>query len=90
MAPADIRRAEREVTAPTARIGMATADLFPRHSLDRAPGLQSVAASDFFTGGSRFFALGAAIHWPIGAGALAYRQTGPAALSSRSRRRYIS
>ncbi|MGH8589545.1 MAG: efflux transporter outer membrane subunit [Gammaproteobacteria bacterium] len=61
----DIRRAERELHAATARIGVATADLFPRFSLTGAVGLQSVAASDFFTGGSRFFALGPAIHWPI-------------------------
>ena len=61
----DIRRAERELAAATARIGVATADLFPRFSLTEAVGLQSVAASDFFTGGSRFFALGPAIHWPI-------------------------
>ena len=61
----DIRRAERELAAATARIGVATADLFPRFSLTGAVGLQSVAASDFFTGGSRFFALGPAIHWPI-------------------------
>jgi multidrug efflux system outer membrane protein len=61
----DIRRAERELHAATARIGVATADLFPRFSLTGAVGVQSVAASDFFTGGSRFFALGPAIHWPI-------------------------
>jgi outer membrane protein, multidrug efflux system len=50
---------------PRPRIGVATADLFPRFSLTGTVGLQSVAASDFFTGGSRFFALGPAIHWPI-------------------------
>jgi len=61
----DIRRAERDLAAATARIGVATADLFPRFSLTGALGLQSVAASDFFTGGSRFFSLGPAIHWPI-------------------------
>ncbi len=61
----DIRRAERELAAATARIGIATADLFPRFSLTGALGLQSVAASDFFTGGSRFFSLGPAIRWPI-------------------------
>jgi outer membrane protein, multidrug efflux system len=61
----DIRRAERELAAATARIGIATADLFPRFSLTGALGLQSVAASDFFTGGSRFFSLGPAIQWPI-------------------------
>ncbi len=61
----DIRRAERELAAASARIGVATADLFPRFSLTGALGLQSVAASDFFTGGSRFFSLGPEIRWPI-------------------------
>ena len=45
----DIRRVERELAAATARIGIATADLFPRFSLTGALGLQSVAARDFFT-----------------------------------------
>jgi outer membrane protein, multidrug efflux system len=44
-----------KLAAATARTGVATADLFPRFSLTGAVGLRSVAASDFFTGGSRFF-----------------------------------
>lgn len=61
----DVRRAERELAAATARIGVAVADLFPRFFLTGAVGLQSVAASDFLTGGSRFFSLGPTIRWPI-------------------------
>ncbi|HZR17686.1 MAG TPA: efflux transporter outer membrane subunit [Verrucomicrobiae bacterium] len=61
----DIRQAEREVAAATARIGVATADLFPRFFLTGAAGLQSLNASDFFTAGSRFWSIGPSMQWPI-------------------------
>jgi NodT family efflux transporter outer membrane factor (OMF) lipoprotein len=61
----DIRQAEREVAASTARIGVATADLFPRFFLTGSAGLQSINASDFFDAGSRFWSLGPSIHWPV-------------------------
>jgi NodT family efflux transporter outer membrane factor (OMF) lipoprotein len=64
----DIRRAERELAAATANIGVATAELFPRFYLTGAAGLQSVEASDFFDGGSRFWSLGPTFRWPIFAG----------------------
>lgn len=61
----DIRRAERQLAAATAQIGAATADLFPKFSLTGAFGLQSISASDWFTGGSRFWSIGPTIRWPI-------------------------
>ena len=61
----DIRQAEREVAAATARVGVATADLFPKFYLTGAAGLQSIEASDFFDAGSRFWSLGPSIRWPI-------------------------
>jgi len=61
----DIRRAERQLAAATAQIGAATADLFPKFSLTGAFGLQSVSASDWFTGGSRLWSIGPTIRWPI-------------------------
>jgi outer membrane protein, multidrug efflux system len=61
----DIRQAERELAAATARIGVATADLFPRFFLTGAAGLESLNASDFFTAGSRFWSLGPSMHWPV-------------------------
>jgi outer membrane protein, multidrug efflux system len=61
----DVRRAEREVAAATARIGVATADLFPKVSLTGLAGLESVSASDFFTSGSRYFTAGPTISWRI-------------------------
>jgi NodT family efflux transporter outer membrane factor (OMF) lipoprotein len=61
----DVRQAEREVAAATARIGVATADLFPRFFLTGAAGLQSFNASDFFDAGSRFWSIGPSVRWPI-------------------------
>jgi NodT family efflux transporter outer membrane factor (OMF) lipoprotein len=61
----DIRQAEREVAAATARVGVATADLFPRFILTGVAGLESLNASDFFDAGSRFWSIGPSVKWPI-------------------------
>jgi len=61
----DIRNAERQLAAATARVGVATADLFPRFFLTGTAGLQSLNASDFFDAGSRFWSLGPSVRWPI-------------------------
>jgi len=61
----DIRTAERQLAAATAQIGAATADLFPKFSLTGTAGLQSISASDWFTGRSRFWSVGPTISWPI-------------------------
>jgi multidrug efflux system outer membrane protein len=65
---ADVRRAERELAAATARIGVAAADLFPRFSLTGTLGLAATDAADLFTGASRFWSLGPQVVWPIFAG----------------------
>jgi outer membrane protein TolC len=41
------------------------ADLFPKFSLTGAAGLQSISASDWFTGRSRFWSVGPTISWPL-------------------------
>jgi NodT family efflux transporter outer membrane factor (OMF) lipoprotein len=61
----DIRRAERQLAAATAQVGAATADLFPKFSLIGGMGLQSISASDWFSGPSRFWSIGPTIRWPI-------------------------
>ncbi|HEX3798513.1 MAG TPA: efflux transporter outer membrane subunit [Verrucomicrobiae bacterium] len=61
----DIRRAERQLAASNARIGVAVADYFPKFSLTGDAGLQSVSASDWFTGGSRFWSIGPTAQWRI-------------------------
>lgn len=59
----DIRLAERQLAAATADIGVATADLFPRFSLDALLGTVALDGGDLFTAGaeSRRVALG--IDW---------------------------
>ena len=61
----DIQRAERQLAAATARIGVATADLFPKFSLTGVAGFQSVSASDWFTQGSDFWSVGPTVQWRI-------------------------
>src|SRR5215831_8285573 len=61
----DVRRAERQLAAATARIGVQTAELFPKFSLTGAAGLQSVSASDWFTGGSKFWSVGPTVQWRV-------------------------
>ncbi|MBK7404733.1 MAG: efflux transporter outer membrane subunit [Phycisphaerales bacterium] len=61
----DVRAAERHIAAATARIGVATADLFPKFSLTGSFGLQSQEFGDLPAGDSRFWAVGPAVRWPI-------------------------
>jgi multidrug efflux system outer membrane protein len=61
----DIRRAERELAAATARIGVAKADLFPRFSLTGALGLESQQFKSLARGDSFFWNIGPSISWPI-------------------------
>jgi NodT family efflux transporter outer membrane factor (OMF) lipoprotein len=62
---ADIRRAERQLAAQTARIGVATADLFPRFSLTGSLGLQSQKFSNLFENNSLFWGIGPGVTWNI-------------------------
>ncbi len=61
----DVRRAERRLAAATARIGVATADLFPRFSLTGALGLASDGMGRLVDAGSRTGSIGGAFNWPI-------------------------
>jgi NodT family efflux transporter outer membrane factor (OMF) lipoprotein len=61
----DIRKAEREVAAATARIGVSKAELFPRFSLTGSFGAQSGALNDLTDEGNRFWYVGPSIHWNI-------------------------
>lgn len=62
----DVRRAERELAAATARIGVAKADWFPKFSLTGNFGLQSENLNAFTaTGVSRYWSLGPTVRWPI-------------------------
>jgi multidrug efflux system outer membrane protein len=61
----DVRRAERELAAATARIGVAKADLFPRFSLTGDIGLVSLNVGDWWSAGSRFWSAGPIVSWPV-------------------------
>jgi outer membrane protein, multidrug efflux system len=61
----DIRSAETQVHSATARIGVATADLFPKFSLTGALGLQSTALSTLASGGTGSISGTGAVSWPV-------------------------
>ncbi len=61
----DVRQAESELAAQTARIGVATADLFPKFFLTGAAGFESVSTSDLFTGPSRMGSIGPTLQWKV-------------------------
>ena len=64
----DIRRAERELAAATADIGIATADLFPRFSLFGSLGQQARTPGDLFSSESTRLQIGPSFSWPIFSG----------------------
>ncbi len=65
----DIRRAEAQVHAATARIGVATADLFPRFFLTGSAGLSSADLARLGNvSTSKFWSFGPSVTWPIFAG----------------------
>jgi outer membrane protein TolC len=61
----DIRAAERALAASTARIGVATADLYPSFSITGALGLQSSQFGSWFDMGSRYWSIAPGVRWPI-------------------------
>ena len=61
----DVRQAKRALAAATARIGVATADLFPKFSLTGQFGQQSAAFHRLFDSNSNFWSIGPAISWPV-------------------------
>jgi len=61
----DVRRAERQLAAQTARIGVAEAELYPRLTLSGSIGLESLSSSSLFSSGSRTASGGIGISWRI-------------------------
>ncbi len=61
----DIRQAEQELAGATARIGVVTADLFPKFFLTGLVGQSSVSGSDFIQASSRYWSVGPTINWPV-------------------------
>jgi NodT family efflux transporter outer membrane factor (OMF) lipoprotein len=63
----DLRRNERELAAATARIGVATADLFPRFNILGSFGRRSDDLTELGSS-SQFWSAGVGFRWPILAG----------------------
>jgi NodT family efflux transporter outer membrane factor (OMF) lipoprotein len=63
----DLRRSERELAAATARIGVATADLFPRFNLAGGFGRRSNDLGEL-NASNQFWNAGLGFQWPIFAG----------------------
>ncbi len=61
----DIRRTERELAAATARIGVETAELFPKFSLTGSFGFRSSTFEDTLDANSRAWSFGPAFRWRI-------------------------
>jgi NodT family efflux transporter outer membrane factor (OMF) lipoprotein len=61
----DIRRAEAQIHAATARIGVATADLFPKFNLTGSLGYQSNALDTLINSQTSLWSIGPSISWQI-------------------------
>ena len=61
----DIRSVERQLAAQTARIGAATAELYPSLRLSGSVGLEALSADRLFRSGSRTSTFGAGLSWPV-------------------------
>ncbi len=61
----DVRRAERRLAAQTARIGVATAELYPKLTLTGSIGLEALSFGKLFSSGSRTYGFGPAFTWNI-------------------------
>jgi NodT family efflux transporter outer membrane factor (OMF) lipoprotein len=61
----DVRQAERQLAAQTARIGIAEADLYPRLRLAGSLGLSAANTNDLADWASRTWSLGPSLSWRI-------------------------
>jgi NodT family efflux transporter outer membrane factor (OMF) lipoprotein len=61
----DVRRAERQLGAAVANIGVQTAELFPKISLTGNGGLQSISVSDWLKPSSGYYSIGPTITWRL-------------------------
>jgi len=61
----DIRRAERELAAQSARVGIAASDLYPKLTLNGTIQLSAERSSELFSSGSRTIGWGPALSVPV-------------------------
>lgn len=61
----DVRQAERRLAAQTARIGAATAGLYPQFTLSGSIGLEAMEFNELFSYGNRSYGIGPSFRWNI-------------------------
>lgn len=61
----DIRKAERQLAAQTAQVGVATAELYPSFKLTGSIGLDALSAGKLFNSGSGGYSFGPSVSWRI-------------------------
>ena len=61
----DVRRAERQLAAQTARVGVATADLYPTFSLPGSIGLEALTTHNYFDTANRAWSIAGSFAWTI-------------------------
>ncbi len=61
----DIRRAERRLAAQSERIGVVTADLYPRFSISGSFTIDSARTANWFSWASRGFGIGPTFRWNL-------------------------
>ncbi len=61
----DVRLAERQLAAATYRIGVATAELYPRFDLLGSLGRQAFSVGDLSDSDTRSYSIGPAFSWPV-------------------------
>lgn len=87
----DVRRAERALAAQTARIGVATAELYPKFTLSGAIGLQALTFGGLFNSGNTTTSGSSLLNWRVfDAGAIRHNIEIQSALQEQSRIAYES
>lgn len=61
----DIRRAEQDIHAAVARVGVATADLYPKFSITGSLGVQSGNVQGLGSLANRYWSIGPSVNWPL-------------------------
>jgi NodT family efflux transporter outer membrane factor (OMF) lipoprotein len=61
----DVRRAERQLAAETARLGVQTAELYPKLTLSGSIGLEALSLSNLFSASSKIYSYGPSLKWNI-------------------------
>ncbi len=61
----DVRKAERELAQQTAKVGVATADIYPKFKLSGSIGLSASSSGNLFSADSKTYSFGPSVTWPI-------------------------